>query len=49
MPDQDSIQLNLLTCLDDTLTAVLLPVYNVTIQVAGSGSSTIDGVDAGTF
>jgi gliding motility-associated-like protein len=49
MPDQDSIQLNLLTCLDDTLTAVLLPVYNVTIQVTGSGSSTIDGVDASTF
>ncbi|MEY4329662.1 MAG: hypothetical protein RL609_410, partial [Bacteroidota bacterium] len=48
-PDQDSIQLNLLTCLDDTLTAVLLPVYNVTIQVTGTGSATINGVDAASF
>lgn len=49
MPDQDSVQLNLFTCLDDTLTAVLLPVYTVTIQVTGTGSATIEGVDASSF
>jgi len=45
LPDVDSTHVTLTACSDDSLVAVLTPVYSLTIQVVGSGNVQVNGID----